>query len=232
MNIVAIYGSERKGSTYHIVQMFLERLRSEKDSLTEFFLPKDMPHFCVGCCNCFAKGEAHCPHHLAVAPIREAMRKADLIILSSPVYVLRVSGQMKALLDHFAFQFMIHRPPEEMFSKTALVVTTGAGGGMKGVVKDIKASLDMWGIGRVFSYGKAVSAADWAGVSDKKKAEIAKSVERLAGKIKAPAGIIKPRLKVRLLFHVFRAVHRRFEFNPADRQHWKDKGWLDRAKPW
>jgi multimeric flavodoxin WrbA len=232
MNIVAIYGSERKGSTYHIVQMFLERLRSEEDSLTEFFLPRDMPHFCVGCSNCFAKGEAHCPHHQAVAPIQEAMRKADLIIFSSPVYVLRVSGQMKTLLDHFAFQFMIHRPPEEMFSKTALVVTTAAGGGMRGVFKDIKPSLDMWGIGRVFFYGKAVFAADWHGVSDKKKAGIAKSVDRIAGRIKAPAGKIRPRLKVRLLFHVFRAVHRKAEFSAIDKAHWRDKGWLDKAKPW
>jgi hypothetical protein len=85
---------------------------------------------------------------------------------------------------------------------------------------------------QVFSYGKAVFAADWEGVSDKKKAEIAKSVERLAGKIKAPAGKIKPRLKVKLLFRVFRMVHRRFETNPADRTHWRDMGWLEGSKPW
>jgi hypothetical protein len=125
---------------------------------------------------------------------------------------------------------MMHRPPEEMFSKTALVVTTAAGGGMRGVFKDIKPSLDMWGIGRVFFYGKAVFAADWNGVSEKNKAKIAKGVERLAGRIKAPA--VRPRLKVRLLFHVFRMVHRKVEYSAADKAHWRNKGWLDRVKPW
>jgi hypothetical protein len=127
---------------------------------------------------------------------------------------------------------MIHRPAEEMFSKTALVVTTGAGGGTKGVFKDITPSLDMWGVGRIFLYGKAVFASNWDGVSDKKKANIAKGVERISGRIKTPARKIKPRLKVKVLFRVFRMVHRRFETNPTDRQHWRNKGWLDCAKPW
>ncbi len=232
MNIVAIYGSERKGSTYNIVQLILRRLQTESGSLTEFFLPRDMPHFCVGCSNCFSKGEEYCPHAASIAPIREAMVKADLIIFSSPVYVLRASGQMKALLDHFAFQFMIHRPVKEMFTKTALVVTTGAGGGMKGVIKDIKASLDMWGAGKVFTCGSAVFASDWEGVSSKNKTRIEKNADNISAKIIATVGRVKPRMKVKLLFNAFRMVHKKFETNPTDKQHWKIRGWLDSARPW
>ncbi len=232
MNIVAIYGSERKGSTFNIVRLFLERMRVDGGSLTEFFLPKDMPHFCAGCSSCFRKGEEYCPHAASIAPIREAMIKADLIIFSSPVYVLRVSGQMKALLDHFAFQFMIHRPAKEMFKKTALVVTTGAGGGMKGVLKDIRASLDMWGVGKVFTCGAAGFASDWESVSEKNKARIEKNVDRLSARIIATAGRVKPRMKVKLLFSVFRLVHKRFATNPADKQYWKSQGWLAGARPW
>ncbi len=98
MNIVTIYGSERKGSTNNIVQLILKRLQTDNGSLTEFFLPRDMPHFCAGCSNCFSKGEEYCPHAQSITPIRDAMINADLIIFSSPVYVLRASGQMKALL--------------------------------------------------------------------------------------------------------------------------------------
>ncbi len=160
------------------------------------------------------------------------MIKADLIIFSSPVYVLRVSGQMKALLDHFAFQFMIHRPAGEMFRKMALVVTTGAGGGMKGVVNDIKASLDMWGVGKVFTCGTAVFASNWEGVSEKSKARIQKKADKLSDRITAAKGRVKPRMKVRLLFNVFRLVHKRFETNPTDKQYWISHGWLADERPW
>ena len=49
MNIVAIYGTEHKGSTYNIVQLLLKKLMGEENELIEFYLPKDMPHFCKGC---------------------------------------------------------------------------------------------------------------------------------------------------------------------------------------
>lgn len=232
MNIVSIYGTERKGSTYNIVQLFLKRMMSSGDHLTEFFLPEDMPHFCVGCVNCITKGEQFCPHAAAVHPIQEAMLRADLLVLSSPVYVLRASSQMKALLDHLAFLFMMHRPPEAMFSKTALVVSTAAGGGMKSAIKDIKASLAMWGVGSIFSYGKAVYASNWAGVSEKHKAQIQKSVDRDSEKILASIARARPRLKAKLLFHVFRQMHKRVAFSALDKQYWRSNGWLDQNRPW
>ncbi|MGG5460191.1 NAD(P)H-dependent oxidoreductase [Clostridium sp. B9] len=50
------------------------------------------------------------------------MEKSDLIIFATPVFVYHVTGQMKTLLDHFAFQWMIHRPNEKMFKKQALII--------------------------------------------------------------------------------------------------------------
>ena len=44
--------------------------------------------------------------------------EADLIILASPVYVYHVTGAMKALLDHYGYMWMAHRPEEAMFKKT------------------------------------------------------------------------------------------------------------------
>jgi multimeric flavodoxin WrbA len=58
MNILVVYGTEHKGSTYNIVQLFLKKLLGENDKLTEFYLPKDMPHFCQGCALCFIKVKA------------------------------------------------------------------------------------------------------------------------------------------------------------------------------
>lgn len=43
----------------------------------------------------------------------------------------------------------------------ALVISTAAGGGMKSTNKDIMDSLNFWGVGKIFTYGKAVTAVNW-----------------------------------------------------------------------
>jgi multimeric flavodoxin WrbA len=54
MKITVINGTEIKGCTYHIKESFLETLRDDNE-ITEFYLPKNLPHFCCGCKNCFLK---------------------------------------------------------------------------------------------------------------------------------------------------------------------------------
>lgn len=232
MKVVAIYGSERKGSTYHIVQMFLKELEQEITHLDEFFLPRDMPHFCKGCLLCVTKGEEWCPHADQVAPIRDAIDAADLIILSSAVYVMRATGQMKVLLDHFPARFMIHRPEPTMFSKVALVVSTAAGGGMKSTIKDMKTSLKYWGVGKIYTYGEAVRASSWKGIKPEKKQTIQKQVTRITTKIKKAVGHVTPSLKVKSLFYTFRMLHKRIDMNEIDKQYWESKGWLKGSRPW
>jgi len=232
MNIVVIYGTEHKGSTYNIVQLFLKNLLGEQDELREFYLPKDMPNFCRGCAICFGKGENFCPHQAQITPIKIAMEKANLIILASPVYVWHVSGQMKAFLDHFGFQFMAHRPNKTMFSKMAIVVTTAAGGGMKSTIKDMTMSLTHWGVGKIFTYGKAVAASDWQGVSNHKKSQIEKDVKRLSVRILNKSKYIVPGFKVKSLFYIMRLMQKKFAFNPTDKKYWEEQGWLGKVRPW
>jgi len=68
MKTVIIYGIEHKGSTYNVVQLFKKQLAIGDNDVSEFFLPKDMPHFCIGCNNCFMKGEEFCPHQVMLLP--------------------------------------------------------------------------------------------------------------------------------------------------------------------
>ena len=65
MLIALIHGQNHKGSSYHIGRMLAEKLEKE-DNIKEVFLPKDMPHFCCGCTNCFMKDESLCPHYNTV----------------------------------------------------------------------------------------------------------------------------------------------------------------------
>ena len=97
MNIVIINGQNHKGSTYHIGRMLAERVGG---NITEFFLPRDFSDYCVGCSQCFEVGAESCLHYEAQQPIIKALDAADLIILTSPVYVYHASAPMKNFLDH------------------------------------------------------------------------------------------------------------------------------------
>lgn len=232
MNITLVYGTERKGSTYNIAQLFLKRIKDDKSDITEIFLPKDMPHFCKGCSLCFMKGEEYCPDYEQVNKIKIALEKADLLIFASPVYVYHTTGQMKALLDHFAYQWMVHRPNKVMFKKIALVISTAAGAGMKSTNKDIADSLTFWGVARIFKYGKGVAAIDWNGVSDAKKSDINRDVDRISKKIISKFRNVTPSIKVKALYYIMRIAQKRGGFNEADVEYWKEQGWLGNSRPW
>ena len=60
MKITMVHGQNHKGSTYHIGKMLADKLGGE---VTEFFLPKDFGHFCIGCNQCIVKDEKLCPYY-------------------------------------------------------------------------------------------------------------------------------------------------------------------------
>lgn len=228
MKICIVNGQNHKGSTYHIGRMLAEKAGGD---ITEFFLPKDFGEFCCGCTQCFMKGEQHCPHHEKLAPITQAVDAADLLILTSPVYVYHCTGSMKAWLDHYGWRWIIHRPEEKMFSKQAVVISTAAGAGTGSTNKDMADSLSFWGVPKIYSIGMAVNACSWEDVKPGKMASIEKRTDRLAKKIRSTK--IKPRvsLKGRLFFTMMHFANRN-GWNPADSQYWKDKGWTGKARPW
>lgn len=231
MKVAVIYGTERKGSTYNIAQQFLHGLCNNKKDIKEFFLPKDQPNFCRGCFQCFTDN-TKCPDYQYIEPILKAMEEADLIVFTSPVYVYHVTGQMKAFLDHFGFQWMAHQPNETMFKKQALIISTAAGAGTKSTMKDILDSMWFWGIAKTYKYGVNVAAGNWSGVSNKKKIEIQKKVEKLVVKIKKESGHVTPNLKVKGLFYVMRFMQKKFGFNKPDVDYWENHGWLGKVRPW
>lgn len=228
MQITIIHGQNHKGSTYHIAKQLADKLEGE---ITEFFLPRDFDSFCVGCNTCFGKSELLCPHREKLNPITEALNKADVIILASPVYVYHASGAMKVLLDHYGYQWMVHRPNERMFSKQAVCISTAAGAGMKSTNKDMADSTFFWGVAKTYKLGVAVFAISWDSISEKIKRKIDKKTTNLASKIKRNYGKIKPTLKTRAFFSVMRIVQRK-GWNEADRVYWQEKGWIGNIRPW
>lgn len=228
MKITIIHGQSHKGSTYHLAHSLAEKLGGE---ITEFFLPKDFNEFCTGCTNCFLYSESKCPHYERLSPITNAIDNADVLILESPVYVMHATGSMKALLDHYGWRFMIHRPEEKMFSKQAVCISTAAGAGMKGANKDMADSLFWWGTGKIYKFGAAVNETSWDRVKDDKKLAYDKKLAALAKRIAKKQGRVKPSVKTKIIFN-FMSIMQKNGFNKSDMEYWKEKGWSGKNRPW
>ncbi|MBP5581659.1 MAG: NAD(P)H-dependent oxidoreductase, partial [Ruminococcus sp.] len=154
MKVLIISGTDHKGSSYSIGRIMAEKL-TKPENISEVFLPRDFDEFCCGCTSCFTKGEDKCPHAAKLSPITELIDSSEVIILTSPVYVYHCTGQMKALLDHYGWRWMAHRPEEKMFSKQAVVVSTAAGAGVKSTTKDMADSCFFLGIPQTYRLGRA-----------------------------------------------------------------------------
>lgn len=228
MKVTIIHGQSHQGSTCHIARALAEKLGGET---TEFFLPRDFGEFCAGCTVCFTGSERKCPHYEKLAPITKAIDEADILILASPVYVFHATGAMKALLDHYGWRWMVHRPEERMFTKQAVCVSTAAGAGMGSTNKDMAHSTFWWGVAKTYKLGVAVNETSWERVAEKKKRKIDMKLHRLAKKLMAGQGRVGPGLRTRAVFRVMGMMQRNGR-NPADRDYWKEKGWTGNKRPW
>lgn len=228
MKTAVIYGQNHKGTTYHIAHELAVKLNGD---IKEFFLPKDFGEFCCGCTQCFTDSETKCPHYGRLSPITQAMDEADVIILASPVYVFHATGAMKAFLDHYGYRWMVHSPEEKMFSKQGVCISTAAGAGMKSTIKDMADSMFYWGIPKIYRIGMAVRATDWDSVSKKNKKAVEKNIDIIAGNILKKKGKVKPGFKTRFFFGIMRQIQKN-GWNERDVKYWKEKGWLDKNRPW
>lgn len=230
MKVVMVNGQNHKGSSYHIGRMLADKLTGP-ENITEFFLPRDYPYFCLGCAQCIIDDRTRCPHAAELEPITAAMDEADVLIFTSPVYVYHASGSMKAFLDHYGWRWMVHRPEPSMFRKQGVVISTAAGAGMKTTNRDMADSLYFWGVGHIYRYGLAVNAISWDGVPAKRKAAAEKKTDRLAAEIRRRDGHVKPGFKTRAFFNVMRILGKKVD-NPPDAAYWEAHGWYGKARPW
>lgn len=229
MNTVIINGQNHLGSTRMIARKLAEKVGG---NITEFFLPKDFDEPCIGCWSCFNFDMQHCPHHDKLDKITDAMDKADVIILASPVYVYHATGQMMSFLDHYGTRWIVHRPNPAMFKKIGVCISTAAGGGMKCTNKDMYDSLMFWGIPKIFKIGFGVRAANPKDISEKVNKKIDRKTDRTAKKILNCYGKKHIGIKGRFWFYAVRFAHFSFIKNEPDYSYWEEQGWHKKRRPW
>ena len=236
MKITVINGTEKRGVTYQLKEIFLGRFKSAQ--ITEYYLPQDCPSFCVGCTSCFLKGENTCKDFAYINVIEKSLLQADLIVMTSPAYVMHATGAMKALLDHLAYRWMPHRPAPEMFGKRAVIITQCLGAGAKSTAKDIKHSLSWWGISKigVFS-GALMNDISWDNISEKRRKKLTKKINRLSCRF-AKINYAKPahtKLITRIKFKMCRFIQKQVRkkgIAGLDHEYWCNNGWLGKSRPW
>ena len=224
MKITVINGTEKHGVTWRLKEIFLERFREKAEIM--------------GCAGCIFKGEHICKDFSYIRKIAEPLLESDLIVMTSPAYVMHATGAMKALLDHFAYLWMPHRPAPEMFSKRAVIITQCLGAGARSAAADIKHSLSWWGISQITVFtGKLMSDIVWEKLAGKKRAELTGRMNRLSKKLaaedfgKTPGVSAVTKIKFLFCRMMQKSLH---ENDPeyTDGKYWAQQGWLAGKRPW
>lgn len=231
MKCLVITGTQQKGCTYHLKEIFLEELKA--DQVVEFTLPKDGPAYCLGCKRCFLESEDLCPHADKVGPIWQAILAADLIVFAYPVYVLRAPGHVKSLLDHLGVHWLVHRPDPRMFSKRVAIITQSIGGPNKEAQKDVETSLRWMGVPEVRRIGFGLrEGVVWEELSPKRRQTFAKKLRAFA-RYYHDSDPVKPTLRVRFGFGMGKRMQKQvIKKTPegkalsVDAQYWLDHGWI------
>lgn len=231
MKILVILGTPHNGNTRAVTDLFLDEFRAGGAAIEELVLPRDFGDSCLGCANCILHGEDKCPHHENVSIIIDKMRAADLIIMSTPVYVYSCSGAMKSLLDHLGYMWIVHRPEESMFGKTGLIITTAGGAGVKDTVKLLKNNMTYWGISSIHKFGVTTMKMKGNYADYKDKDKIKKQVRAAAKKIEKSVERKKVGFGTKFLFGIFR-MSQKNGWNKTDSDYWNEKGWMGEKRPW
>ena len=159
MHVLIINASPNKESGYthrtteHIREAFLKRGDHQVEQI--FLADVDQP-CCDGDLRCLKEGGDACAMLEKVRPVEEAIRRADAIVMASPVHSFNVSALLKNMIDLFVKE--VHRP--SFFGKKAVVVATSTGGGQQGTLKYMRNMLRLWGVDVVGRLGTASSQFD------------------------------------------------------------------------
>ena len=217
--ILALIGTNRKKSTYNILQIFETELKQYNFSMDYVFLHEI--EFCRGCELCLYKGIEACPNFADIEVITKKMTEADVLFFATPVYCDFVSGIMKNFIDRMV-HFM-HRP--WLFDKHSFLITTTKYSGGKETLDYLDKVARRWGC---FPIGRLIVKM---ALHERNPEPITKEIKKLSREIHAK--VLKNQKPKTGLYELsyFRIMRIMITFAkkelPMDYEHWKEKGWLE-----
>ncbi|KIX13335.1 iron-sulfur protein [Dethiosulfatarculus sandiegensis] len=158
MRILALNGSPtmKRGMTNILLDFFLKGAEDQGALVEKVFLQKKKIAPCLGCYSCWVKTKGVCVHKDDAPDLLRKMRKADYLILATPVYLDGMTAQMKAFMDRsiplFKPQFEIkngHCRHQRRYEKMPEVVLLSVAGfqemdNFQGLVKHVELICRNW----------------------------------------------------------------------------------------
>ncbi len=101
MYFLAIHGSPsmKKGRTYSVLERLLKGAEKAGAITEVVFLQKETIGGCTGCLTCWIKTPGKCFQKDDMAELIEKLKRTDLMILATPVYVDGMTSQCKHFID-------------------------------------------------------------------------------------------------------------------------------------
>jgi putative sterol carrier protein/NAD(P)H-dependent FMN reductase len=101
MNILVFNGSPRgaRGNTEILIQEFLAGAHEAGAQSEVIYLRDKKINPCTGCFSCWTKTPGVCIHQDDMPELLEKLRRADLAVLATPLYIYTVSGLAKNFMD-------------------------------------------------------------------------------------------------------------------------------------
>jgi multimeric flavodoxin WrbA len=230
MKILIILGSGRKhGNTDQACEIFrkaLHQCAAQAGAVLEtetVYLGELTIAPCRGCRTCFDHGEDRCPlKNDDLASLREKMRIADGLLITSPVYVDDVSGLVKNWIDRIAHA--CHRP--EFGGKYAYLLVTTGSSPTGHALRTLTIALSTWGyqiVGKVGLTAGARMKADE--MRQKHSAPLQKAAERLFKAI-SQKQFFHPTFFSLMMFRIQQLGWKKANPETIDYHYWQDKGWF------
>ena len=123
MKIIGICGSPREGATEFLLKKALSDLEKEESFETQFITVKDKNISPCTHCNDCLESKGKCSISDDMEEIYEALRKADGIIMASPIHFGSISAQLKAVIDRC--QAMIMEDLDIFKNKVGISIVVG-----------------------------------------------------------------------------------------------------------
>jgi multimeric flavodoxin WrbA len=221
LKILAIHGSPHKGQTCEAAMEFLKELGNKTDIETRHvYLFQQRLEFCRGCGTCVTHGEDGCPHKDGFREVHAAIRDADAVIVTTPVYALQVTALVKNFIDRSSY--VMHRPC--YFGKWFMSVSTQYFTGDKEVEKYLADVMRFWGFNVMPGLRITMTQK-----RDEVRKRIGAAVTRFQA-IERRARFPVPTWKDLMMFRFRRSAmgSKRFaDVFPRDVGYFREKGWLE-----
>ncbi len=118
MHVMAINASPRKkGNTATLIQAMLDGARQAGAETSEAHIHTMDMRGCMGCLSC-RKKHGVCAQKDALSPFLEGMKTCDAVIYGCPIYMYRISGQMKLFVDRL---YSLYAPKPEGIGYNSVV---------------------------------------------------------------------------------------------------------------